>query len=194
MMASTIRDGLSPDGFSSRVQPPIFTGEQLVSQLVGALSPINHRGLHEGCTYFTYLLETDRSMLQYIYHPLRLRSQLVVSFKAVLGPILSLIQTAQLGKVIKGYGVGRQLFADDNGLYDSFHLDQASADVAVRNTEDCCQEVKKWMSSNKLKLDMMRKQKPYGVDPKPSVARSLLTPCVQESQKSHSLPLFEIQA
>ena len=60
---------------------------------------------------------------------------------------------AQLGKVIEGYGVGRQLFADDSGLYDSFHPDQASADEAVRNIEDCCQEVKNWMSSNKLKLD-----------------------------------------
>ena len=54
--------------------------------------------------------------------------------------------TAQPGVVIQGYVVGRQLFADDNGLYDSFHLDQASADVAVRNVEDCYQEVKKWMS------------------------------------------------
>ena len=72
---------------------------------------------------------------------------------SVLGPILFLMYTAQLGKVTEGYGVGRQLFADDNGLYDRFHPDQASADVAVQNMEDCCQEVKKWMSSNKLKLN-----------------------------------------
>ena len=54
--------------------------------------------------------------------------------------------TAQPGKFIEGYGVGRQLFADGNGLYNGFHPDQASADIAVRNMEDCCQEVKKWMS------------------------------------------------
>ena len=64
-----------------------------------------------------------------------------------------MIYTAKLGKVTEGYGVGRQLFADDSRLYESFHPDQASADVAVRNTEDCRQEVKKWMSSNKLKLN-----------------------------------------
>ena len=38
---------------------------------------------------------------------------------------------AQLGNVIEGYGVGRQLFPDDSRLYDSFHPDQASAEVAV---------------------------------------------------------------
>ena len=36
---------------------------------------------------------------------------------------------------------------------DSFHPDQASADVAVQNMEDCCREIKTWMSSNKLKLN-----------------------------------------
>ena len=43
----------------------------------------------------------------------------------VLGPVLFLIYTAQLGKIIEGYGVGHQLFADDNGLYDSFHPDHS---------------------------------------------------------------------
>ena len=65
---------------------------------------------------------------------------------SVLGPILFLMYTAQPGVVIQGYVVGRQLFADDSRLYESFHPDQASADVAVRNVEDCYQEVKKWMS------------------------------------------------
>ena len=44
-------------------------------------------------------------------------------------------------------------------LTDSFHPDQASADVAVQNMEDCCREIKTWMSSNKLKLT--KKQKPF---------------------------------
>ena len=56
---------------------------------------------------------------------------------------------------------GSQLFADDNGLYDSFHPDQASADVGLpakyvaksRAGKIGCQEIKTWMSSNKLKLN-----------------------------------------
>ena len=42
---------------------------------------------------------------------------------SVLGPILFLMYTAQLGRVTEGHGVDRQLFADDSGLYDSFHPD-----------------------------------------------------------------------
>ena len=38
-------------------------------------------------------------------------------------------------------------------LTDSFHPDQASADVAVQNMEDCCRAIKTWMSLNKLKLN-----------------------------------------
>ena len=41
---------------------------------------------------------------------------------------------------MEGYGAGRQMFPDDSGLYKIFHPDQASADGAVRNVLECCQE------------------------------------------------------
>ena len=51
------------------------------------------------------------------------------------------------------HGLDREKFAYDSGPHGSFDPNQASADVAVQNMEDCCREIKTWMSSNKLKLN-----------------------------------------
>ena len=39
-------------------------------------------------------------------------------------------------------------FTDDTELYLAFHPDPASALAAVRTVEECCQDVKAWMTAN----------------------------------------------
>jgi hypothetical protein len=72
---------------------------------------------------------------------------------SVLGPVLFSLYTCQLGRLIESHCLRRQLFADDTGLYDSFKANQTDAQTAVSRVEQCCQDVKKWMSSNMLKLN-----------------------------------------
>ena len=116
----------------------------------------------------------------------------MVSLKALSsGPYCFFMYFAQLGKVLEGNGVGRQLFADDSGLYERFHPDQASADIGVRNMEDCCQEVKTWMSSNKLKLYDEKTEAILCGSQTLREKVSVDAVCVG-NQKSNTLQLFEI--
>ena len=55
--------------------------------------------------------------------------------------------------MIQTYELGRQLFADDSGLYDTFRPNDPSAVHSVENIEACCRDVKSWMVSNMLKLN-----------------------------------------
>lgn len=46
------------------------------------------------------------------------------------------------------------MYADDTQLYLPFSLDKAgAAECAVRQMEDCIEDIRKWMSANKLKLN-----------------------------------------
>ena len=72
---------------------------------------------------------------------------------SVLGPILFSLYTRQLGNLIEGHNVSRKLFADDTQLYKSFHPDGASMDLAVKDVEECCRNIKTWMTQNRLKLN-----------------------------------------
>ena len=72
---------------------------------------------------------------------------------SVLGPVLFSLYTTQLGRVIDRYGLGRQLFADDSGLYDSFSPERNSITNSVERIESCCRDIKSWMSANMLKLN-----------------------------------------
>ncbi|KAL8596982.1 hypothetical protein ACOMHN_054713 [Nucella lapillus] len=72
---------------------------------------------------------------------------------SVLGPLLFSLYTTQLGRIIQQHGISRKLFADDTELYHSFHPDDASMLEAVSAMENCCAEVKSWMSTNRLKLN-----------------------------------------
>lgn len=50
-----------------------------------------------------------------------------------LGPSLFSSYTVQVGKITEQCGIDRQLFADDTGLYGTFHRDQVAATMAVQN-------------------------------------------------------------
>ena len=72
---------------------------------------------------------------------------------SVLGPILFSIYTSSLGRVIEGFGIGRQFFADDTQLIKSFKPDPDIVLQVVQNLEACCSEIKQWMLRNRLKLN-----------------------------------------
>ena len=72
---------------------------------------------------------------------------------SVLGPILFSIYTSSLGKVIESFGIGRQFFADDTQLLNSFSPKPDEVARVVKNLENCCSKIKEWMLFNRLKLN-----------------------------------------
>ena len=55
--------------------------------------------------------------------------------------------------MIEQFGIGRQFFADDTQLINSFSPDPETVSTVVRNLEECCVSIKKWMTKNRLKLN-----------------------------------------
>ena len=51
------------------------------------------------------------------------------------------------------HGVSAHLYADDTQLYLPFSLSQVDAERAVIQMEDCIEDIRRWMNSNKLKLN-----------------------------------------
>lgn len=72
---------------------------------------------------------------------------------SVLGPILFSIYTSSLGQLIAKCGVGRQFFADDSQLLNSFSPNPNDVSLVIERLETCCKEIKLWMTKNRLKLN-----------------------------------------
>ena len=71
---------------------------------------------------------------------------------SVLGPILFSLYTTPLSKVIRNHpGIGFYFYADDTQLY--VHLTHKNVSHALDRLERCLEDVKKWLSANKLKLN-----------------------------------------
>ena len=71
---------------------------------------------------------------------------------SVLGPILFSLYTTPLSKVIQNHrGISFQFYADDTQLY--VHLTHKNAASALDKLSRCLEDVKRWLSTNKLKLN-----------------------------------------
>ena len=70
----------------------------------------------------------------------------------VLGPILFSLYTTPLSKVIQNHpGIHFHFYADDTQLY--VHLTHKHATLALERLKNCLDDVRKWLSVNKLKLN-----------------------------------------
>ena len=71
---------------------------------------------------------------------------------SVLGPFLSSLYTTPLSKVIQNHpGISFQFYADDTQLY--MHLTHKNVASALDKLSCCLEDVKRWLSTNKLKLN-----------------------------------------
>ena len=70
---------------------------------------------------------------------------------SVLGPVLFILYTKPLSSLISHHSVSSQSFADDTQIRDSCPPDQL--DAAVCRVQGCVDDVKRWMTCNKLKLN-----------------------------------------
>ena len=71
---------------------------------------------------------------------------------SVLGPILFSLYTTPLSKVIQNHpGISFQFYTDDTQLY--VHLTHKNVASALDKLSHCLEDVKRWLSTNKLKLN-----------------------------------------
>ena len=70
---------------------------------------------------------------------------------SVLGPILFLLYTQPLSQIIDRHSISHSEFADDSQLYDLVPREQF--DSLLSNMQSCVDDVKLWMTQNKLQLN-----------------------------------------
>ena len=73
---------------------------------------------------------------------------------SILGPFLFTLYITPLGRICREFGISIQSYADDQQNYVSFKPNQLQAkDISTRSLEECIHNIRKWMQTNKLKLN-----------------------------------------
>ena len=70
---------------------------------------------------------------------------------SILGPLLFILYTKDLEKIVTKYGLSIHLYADDTQVYFSFDVNCSCPDLSMM--KHCFAEIKSWMSANYLKLN-----------------------------------------
>ena len=70
---------------------------------------------------------------------------------SILGPLLFILYTKDLEKIVSKYGFTVHLYADDTQIYFAFDVHSDNPDLDA--IKMCFQEIKHWMSTNFLKLN-----------------------------------------
>ena len=73
---------------------------------------------------------------------------------SVLGPLLFLLYTADVQRVIESWGLDGHFYADDSQILASCH--PREGDLLKAKVLDCIDEVAAWMSTNRLKLNQTK--------------------------------------
>ena len=69
----------------------------------------------------------------------------------VLGPVLYTMYTQPLGAIIRKHQIPFHMYADDTQLYKS--VPPAQTAQLIHDIQTCIEEIKSWMTSNKLKMN-----------------------------------------
>ena len=67
-----------------------------------------------------------------------------------LGPLLFSLYVQPIGDIIRAHGLFFHQYADDLQVYTHFNLNHSALVAAVKQMEDCLDEVKVWMARNSM--------------------------------------------
>ena len=72
---------------------------------------------------------------------------------SVLGPLLFSLYVQPIGDIIRAHGLFFHQYADDLQVYARFDLNHSASMAAIKQMEDCLDEVKVWMARNYMSMN-----------------------------------------